>query len=55
MIVYEDNQSAIKISRNYGDPKKSKHVDGMHHFVRKPEKLKIIKVTYNHSRICSRI
>lgn len=44
--LYEDNQSAIRVSKNPEFHKRLKHVDIKHHFVKEKIKENVINVTY---------
>ena len=44
MIVYEDNQCALKVAKRPGAQKRTKHVDVRHHYIRHLEEAGCIKV-----------
>jgi len=46
MIIYEDNQSTIKTSKDEIHNQRSKHIDVRYHFIREMIKQKEIEVTY---------
>ena len=46
MIVYEDNQCALKVAKRPGAQKRTKHVDVRHHYIRHLEEAGCIKVVY---------
>jgi hypothetical protein len=46
IVIYEDNQSAIKTSQNRIHNNRSKHIDLRHHFIRKQVEEKNIQVKY---------
>jgi hypothetical protein len=44
--VYDDNQGAIKVDKNAGINKRSKHVDTKHHFIKTKPVAKAISLNY---------
>ena len=46
LIIYEDNQSSIKIAKNPIQSEKTKHIDVRHHFIREKVAEKKIEVKY---------
>jgi hypothetical protein len=46
ILIYEDNQSAIKTSQNRIHNSRSKHIDVRHHFIREQVERKQIKLEY---------
>lgn len=46
LIIFEDNQSAIKTSKNRIHNNRSKHIDVRHHFIREQVENKKIDVQY---------
>lgn len=44
--IYEDNQSTIKIAEDDGEPKRLKHIDVKHHYIRELIALETIKLDY---------
>ena len=45
-IIYEDNQSTIKLSNNPSAAKRTKHIDIRHHFIREFSALGLIDARY---------
>lgn len=46
VVIYEDNQSSIKISSSIEQPKRLKHIDVKHHFIKEKVKNKTIELKY---------
>ena len=46
MLIYEDNQSAIKTAQNRIINNRSKHIDVRHHFIREQVELKQMEIKY---------
>ena len=49
MPVYEDNQAAERLDKDYGCQKRTKHIDVRFHYVRQLEETGTIKVIYKRS------